>query len=131
MKKEKKFILLYFTFYIFLSIGWGIYIDKTTTCGSLGLFCGAPLMIINRLFILGVWMIPLGIILYLIGYYKISKNGQREAVSSFSLIRLIYILLLSLGLMGLAGGLIISILWPVSIVALIIAFILKYSYNKK
>lgn len=74
MKKLNMFILLYFILYIFICIGWGIYIDKTTTCGSLNLFCGDGLMIINRLFVVGAGMIPLGIILYLIGYYIVSNK---------------------------------------------------------
>lgn len=74
MRKVNLFILLYFISYISISIGWGIYLNNTSTCNSLGLFCGVAPMIINRLLVVGVFMIPFGIILYLIGYYIVSNK---------------------------------------------------------
>ena len=76
--KLNRYTLSYYLLYLLVSLGWGIYIYKTEPCGStlFSGFCGPLLLILNRLLLVGAWMIPAGITLYLIGRYFISKKEE-------------------------------------------------------
>lgn len=73
--KLGKLVILYFLIYVIAAFTWGYYGQKPIPCDAINL-CGTFPNIVAAFILIGVWMIPIGLIIFLIASYLIDRKNK-------------------------------------------------------